>query len=229
MPILGALVCHLALLGVQPRVPEIRILFLGNSHTMNHDVPQMVRRLIESTGKYRVRTEFRMGSFLNDIAANPENKTLIRTGKWSAVVLQAAKLSSSHRYQYSHQGAIELAQLSLKSGSKALLFAEWPRRGWNEVAYILGQYGQIAKGAKGAKILPIPQAWDAATKGRSKLDMWEPDGNHARMPGSYLAACVIAKGIVGTGLGMEWRPDALESSLAFYLRNTAQRAISKQF
>ena len=200
---------------------NLRVLFFGNSHTVSNDVPGMVKALLESSGKFRVTRHTRTGAFLIDIWENKANRILVQTGKWDVVVLQAAKLSSSHKYNYSHEGGINLANLALKSGAKVFLFAEWPRRGWNETAYILSEYGEIAVKAKGAKILPIPQAWERARKNLPNIELWQPDGNHATHAGSYLAACVIANGIAGRRIPVRWAPPAIDAQLARKLRSIA--------
>ena len=200
---------------------DLRILFFGNSHTANNDVPGLVKALLESSGKFRVTTDMRVGAFLTDIWENKANRSLVETGKWNFVVLQAAKLSSSHKYNYSHEGDINLANLARKSGAKVLLFAEWPRRGWDETRYILGEYEEIAVKAKGAKILPIPQAWDRARKSMPGIELWQPDGNHATVAGSFLAACVIANEIAGYAAQVKWAPRGLHSPVASKLRSIA--------
>ena len=181
----------------------------------------MAKSLLESTGKFRVMTEMRLGAFLIDIWANKANQDLVKSGEWDFVVLQAAKLSNSHKYNYSHEGGTNLANLAMKSGAKVLLFAEWPRRGWDETRYILSEYGEIAAKAKGAKVLPIPQAWDRTRKAMPNLEMWQPDGNHAALAGSYLAACVIAKGIAGRSAQLRWVPKGIDSQIGGKLRTIA--------
>lgn len=200
---------------------NLRILFLGNSHTVNNDVPGMVKALLESSGTFRVVAETRTGAFLTDIWENRSKRDLVKTGKWDVVVLQAAKLSSSHRHNYSHSGAINLAKLALQNKSKVFLFAEWPRRGWDESRYILGEYGEIAAAAKGVRIMPIPQTWDRVRKKKPALNLWQPDGNHASLIGSFLAACVIAREIGGRTLSLRWNPPGLEHSIASFLRTSS--------
>ena len=217
-PLLASYILHSAVIAP---ANSLRILFFGNSHTVNNDVPGMVKALLESSGRFRVMTETRVGAFLTDIWENKANRDLVLSGKWNVVVLQAAKLSSSHRYNYSHEGGINLANLALKSGANVFLFAEWPRRGWDETGYILSEYGEIAVKAKGTKILPIPQAWDRARKAMPKLELWQPDGNHATSPGSYLAACVIAMGIAGSPAHFRWGPQGIDPQVVSKLRSIA--------
>lgn len=174
------------------KVPTQNVLFLGNSHTSANDLPSMVMNLVESD---RVRRRFnvtvRTGANLEQIAKSAEIKNLIRSGKFTDIVLQGASLSSSHKYKYSQEGAINLAKLGRAAKSKVWLFAEWPRQGWKETNYILGIYQEIAKSG-GGEIIPICRVWDNLLRHNPKIKLWSADGNHASTLGSYTAALIIA-------------------------------------
>jgi len=196
------------------------VLFFGNSHTFNNDVPAMVQSLLNGS----IKTTFIGGGFLDDVWRNRESSRALNGTKWSHVVLQGAQLSSSHKYEYSNEGAIALAKLAIEKGAMPLFFVEWPRKGWDESKFQYDHYKALAAKAGGGELLPICWAWDAAVKGRPSLDLWAPDGNHAAHSGSYLAACVIAYWIGGTKRELTWKPHGLESGVSSYLRSVAKRA-----
>lgn len=177
------------------KVPTQNVLFLGNSHTTTNDLPEMVMNLVESNRtRRRFNVTVRSGANLEQIAKSAEVKKLITTGKFSDVVLQGASLSTSHKYEYSQAGAVSLAKLSKQSKSKVWYFAEWPRKGHNETPYILGVYQKIANEG-GGKIIPICKVLDAILKHNPKFDLWQADGNHASILGSYTAALTIASAL----------------------------------
>jgi hypothetical protein len=175
--------------------PSYRILFLGNSHTQYNDLTGKVAGLLRSAGG-RVEFAVVQGAHLDDLSRNPAVLGTIDKDKWTHVVLQGAMISSSHKYDYSQEPGIALAARAKKAGSKALLFAEWPRKGWDESDYIYKHYAIIQKAA-GGEIVPVCYAWDAAMKASPKLEMWAGDGNHSNDTGAYLAACTIAYWIAG--------------------------------
>jgi hypothetical protein len=207
------------------QTPPLTILFLGNSHTVSNDFTGMVKSLLESDGSGR-RVSFRLmtAAFLEDFPRIPDARREASSGKWKYIVLQGAKQSSSHNYVYSQAGCIEIAKVAAASGSKTLLFAEWPRRGWDETDYILGIYGEIAK-ASGATIAPLCRCWDVALKKQPKLDLWLGDGNHASAQGSYLAACGLYFQIAGAGGKPTWGPSFLSAADAATFRGYARAAI----
>lgn len=202
---------------------ETRILLIGNSHTATSEIPALVKSLFESDGTKRsVATKFIWANFLNDGAKDQKVVAEIKTKRWNTVILQGAMLSSSHKYEYSQDGAIQLARLARASGANALLFAEWPRRGWDETAYIMGIYGRIAK-ASGAEIIPVCMAWGPALKERPTLELWAGDGNHTTPQGAYLAALTIAY-FLGANPG-PWRPSWVDEETANVLRRAARKAL----
>lgn len=196
------------------------ILFLGNSHTFTNDVPGMVRSLLGGG----VKTDALSGGFLDDIWLNRDSNGLLE-GKWTDVVLQGAKLSSSHKYEYPNEGTIQLAKHALGAGSRVHFFVEWPRKGWNESDFQWSHYRKFASKAGGGDLIPICWAWDAAIEARRGLDLWSGDGNHAALPGSYLAACVIAYWLEGAEAKLTWRPSEVDPSLAAFLRQIARGTV----
>lgn len=204
---------------------KLSILFLGNSHTAVNDVPAMVKSLIESDGsKRQVVLGTITGTNLEQLGNNSQAIQAISSGKWDVVILQGAALSSSHKYVYSQAGAIKLAKLAKASKARVLLYAEWPRKGWDETDYILGIYSQIAK-ASGAEIVPVCSAWDAALKLRSDLELWAGDGNHSSPLGGFLAGLTIAD-FLGAGES-NWMPFKIDPPVARLLRQSARTAIRR--
>jgi hypothetical protein len=205
----------------------LNVLFLGNSHTMSNDVPGMVKALIESDGSStRVATKVYSAGFVEELASSQPVRQEIQSKQWHAIVMQGAKLSSSHKYEYDHSGAVQLAKLAKQNGLQVYLFAEWPRRGWNESSYIMKEYGEIAQ-PSGATIIPICYAWDALIKEAPNAPVWAGDGNHAQLPGSYLAARMIASWLSEPAIKAPWQPNGVDSRLASTIKRIAKQTAEK--
>ena len=184
--------------GQKPEPTEVRILFLGNSHTTNSNVPWIVERLIESDGSGRKATVSSVkGEFLSTIYNRGSIKDKIMKGDWDYVVLQGQEISKSHKFSYSKTEAIALAKMAKSAGAKALLFAEWPREGIDESDYIYGIYEHIAK-ESGAEVVPVCYAFDEAREKDSSIELLLRDGNHASHFGGLLASLTIYYWISGT-------------------------------
>lgn len=202
------------------------ILFFGNSHTVGNDCARMVRNLLQSDGSGRkVVMEVRQAGFLEEFAAIDSNLQLVKSRKWSAIVMQGLKLSSSHKYVYDHTGAVTLAKLARQHSAKPLFLAEWPRKGWDETEWIIGQYQSTSK-ASGVPIAPVGRAWKPVLREFPKLELWHSDGNHASVTGSYLAACGLYYALVGTKGKPTWAPKEIDAKMAGRLREHARSAQS---
>src|SRR5215218_3060493 len=89
---------------------DVSLLFMGNSHTSHHDVPQMVAQLVRAArpGKAVEAVEAPGSMFLEERLADAATLALLQGRTWSAVVLQAQKYSSSGEFSYSTAEAEEL-------------------------------------------------------------------------------------------------------------------------
>jgi hypothetical protein len=224
MSLLLSAALFLAASGPKP----LRILFVGNSHTQINDVPAILTHLLESDGTGRKVETYRFFSpFLNDAINDPAVKRAVLDPHWSIVVLQGAMVSSSHRINYPNDGAIGLAKLAHKAGSRALFFVEWPRRGWNESDYQTGIYRGISKSAAGSELVPVCYAWDSILKQKPDLDLWQPDGNHASPLGSFLASYVFYYYLAGSSHTPGWVMPGVPTSWIGMIRTAAKAAVKR--
>ena len=211
-----------ALVPGTPVEASYRVLFLGNSHTTTNDVPGLVKSSLKSAGM-ECETKTIFGAHLDDLEDRADVIEALQQD-WTHVVFQGAMISSSHKYEYPQDKAIALAKRA--KDAKVLYFAEWPRKGWDESDYIYDHYAIIRKQA-GGEIVPICHAWDAVLKSEPSLALWTADGNHAELPGSFLAANTIAYWIAGTDTRLTFVPANLDLGTGARLRQFAWQTVSE--
>jgi hypothetical protein len=177
---------------------DISLLFYGNSHTQVNDVPGLVASLVRAVRPGRsVDAVTAPGSqFLDERLSDAPSRDVLASRRWSAVVFQAQKYSSSGQFSYSTAEAAQWVRLARENGAVPVLFPEWPRMGVDETPRIFELYVSIAAQAP-ACVAPVPQAWDIALSSRTLPPLHAPDGNHAQPAGALLAALVIASTITG--------------------------------
>lgn len=174
------------------------MLFVGNSLSSSHDLPNLVCRLIQFQHPERkARARLVSVSFLEDVAKNPACRQAIESGNLSHVVLQAQKISRSGRYHYSLAEGIDVAKLAKSRGLTVFFFSEWglrddPANGPRHAKI----YGQMADAA-GVGVAPVGRAWELALADRPDLPLHDGDGNHQSALGAFLTACVLAGRITG--------------------------------
>lgn len=199
---------------------NLRILFLGNSHTANFNIPFLVKSLLESNGTgTTVTTKMITGAFLDDLYERPDVLKEIAT-RYDFVVLQATKLSSSHQFNYSQKPIQTLAAKAYDAGSRVFLFAEWSRRGMDETDYILGVYRQTEKLGQ-STIVPVCRAFDRALLKSPNLELWASDGNHSSLQGAYLAALTIYHWIAPKNPYPTFKPSGIAAPVVESLRAAA--------
>ena len=180
-------------------VADINLLFMGNSHTASHDLPQSVGALVRAARPARsVHVEVAPDwGFLEDHASNPRTLELLDRRRWTFVVLQAQKYSTSGQFSYPIEPAIDLARRARASGAVPVMFPEWPRRGIAETQRIFDLHVSIAQ-REPACVAPVGQAWDLSLARHPDLVLHASDGNHSAAPGAFLAALVIAATMTGS-------------------------------
>lgn len=180
-------------------VADFSIAFFGNSHTTVHNVPGTVAALLRlaNAGKSVETVESPDWMLLNARGDHAPSLALLASRRWTHVVWQAQDYSSSGQFVYPTTGAEKLVRLSREQGAKAVLFAEWPRRGINESARIYETYASIAR-VQPACLPPIPQAFDLAIARHPDLVLHEADGNHSAPAGAFLAAVLLFMAIDAT-------------------------------
>jgi len=170
---------------------RIAVLFLGNSHSA--PIPKLLAE-IYAKKQPSIKTTFRTApsfGFLAEQIHSKKTTDMIKSGKWDYVVLQAQKYSTTGKYSYPTDAAIELAEMAQTAGSKVLMYPEWSRKGVpDEYARIRKIHDGIAQ-ATGAQVAPIGECWNAAIDEYGIDGLHARDGNHASNLGSYLNACVF--------------------------------------
>jgi hypothetical protein len=186
-----------------------RALFIGNSYTFVNDLPGMFTRLAAS-GHHPVDTAMYApgGAFLSDAASKPEVTSLINGTKWTAVVLQEQSQLPANAAQATTTfipAAARLSSMALADGARPYLLETWAHRdGWPELGQdyaamqraINASYAAAAQGGY-ATLVPAGEAWQRAIAAGLTAQLWQDDGSHPAVAGTYLAACALYQAVFG--------------------------------
>jgi hypothetical protein len=212
------------------RQADVGVLMMGNSHTVGAGLPEKLAALLRAALPGRsVAVVVAPGSaFLDEHLSDSTTQALMTARRWSAVVLQAQKYSSSGLFDYSTAAAEEWVRRSRAQGAVPVLFPEWARAGIAETPRIWALHSGIASRVP-ACVAPIPQAWDRALGGDAASRLHSSDGNHAAAAGAQLTALVLAATITG------FAPTQLaetavggDAALQHSLRTSAAEAVAQQ-
>ncbi len=207
-----------------------RVLFLGNSYTAVNDLPGVFARLAAAGGS-PVETEVVApgGVTLADHATAVETREALGSVPWSWVVLQEQSqvpAATASRVAGMAPATATLADRIRAVGGRPILLETWAHRDGRPEMGLLDEAsmqaallaGYLAVGhALHVPIAPVGEAWRAVRLTSPELELWQPDGSHPTMAGTYLAACVLYASVFGRspeGLGeAAGIPDAIARRL----------------
>ena len=180
------------------RSADVSILFVGNSHTIHHDLPDLVCKMIRFRHPEKtVYSHVAFVPFLDAATHDSPCREEIETRRWKFVVLQAQRISVGGKHEYSRKEGIDIAKLAKERGAKVFFYSEW---GLKDVAGDGARnekiYREMADEA-GVRVTPVNRAWDLALSQRPDLPLHEPDGNHQSKLGAFLTACVLFERLTG--------------------------------
>lgn len=180
----------------------MRILFLGNSFTFFHDLPEIVSQMLSC----EVRAHTRGGARLAE-QLNPETemgaKTLkaLREEKWDYVILQEQSFAPVGSFEAFSKSVKALSSLIKENGATPVLYATWAYREGTEKLRSTGlSYTEMAdslrnnysKAAKETGAL-MADVGTLFTKIRAIVNPYEKDDYHPSEAGTILAASEIAR------------------------------------
>ena len=207
----------------------LRVLFVGNSHTFTNDVPGLTAKLAKAADVDRplmVWSEVPGGTSFQMHWNNGRVQHLLGEVKWDLVVLQdqsaMPNMSPQQRQQETLPFARNLNEKIKESGARTVLFMTW---GYQQdypatLKWSRDAYTELAMDLK-ADLVPVGTAWEKALDKRPDIALWGPDGNHADVRGSYLAACCFFAAFYGKSpVGNSFTAN-LDADEAKFLQETA--------
>jgi hypothetical protein len=229
---------------IQKSEEGMKVLFVGNSFTYFNDMPQMVSQLAKSNHEkpFLAFQETPGGFTFKQHVSKGNVAGLLQSTKWDYVVLQEQSqflsFEQGQRFQDVHVPARQLNTLIYNNGAKPIVFMTWGYREGDLMNKTSDSYldmqnrldtgsADLAKDLSAA-IAPVGIAWQQSMAQKPTLNLWDADGKHPNVKGSYLAACVFyglfyAKSPVGNpfkGTLDAVEADFLQSIAAISLQNS---------
>ena len=186
----------------------MHILFIGNSHTYLHNMPQVLSRLVQvSDPKEHLEVETSTGEGVglawhwNDTLS----RYLISAYQWDYVVLQGRSGDPLEALESMHYHARLFDAEIKKKNAQTVFFMTWANRKKPETQKIITEaYEAIAADLK-AVLAPVGLVWERKIKLDPELVLHAKDNRHANPLGAYLTACVFYSVFFGaTPEGLPW-------------------------
>jgi hypothetical protein len=220
----------------------LRVLFIGNSYTYYNDLPAMIATLGAPGAGTPSRPHLEVESVTEGGATVQRHweamrQDRVRVGPWNAVVLQGQSVEPIAAFTGFDTYVGRFAGVISEAGARAVLFATWARRSGDAVyaqpwsggdfaamsARLNGAYRRAGMN-HGAEVAPVGAEWALALTDRPALGLYDADGSHPSLAGSYLAACVLYRALTGVAVSDAAPvPSGLAPGDAAFLRAVSAR------
>lgn len=187
---------------------SVSVLFIGNSYTSVNDLPLTLSNLTTSKGdKIFYNSHTPGGATFQIQSSNAQVYQKIKSNPWDFVVLQGQSQEPSFPFEQVNSNtipyAIQLADsvYANNSCSQALFYMTWGRQNgdqqWDSINTfdkmnnrLYDAYMRIADSVRGS-ISPVAVAWKYIRDNHPTINLYQSDGSHPSVEGTYLAACVF--------------------------------------
>ena len=208
----------------------VRVLFLGNSYTYANDLPGTFARLARAGGhEVQVAMVAGGGETLEQHASSAESLGKLHSQTWDFVVLQEQSetpASSTSASYFMYPAARELAGRARAAGATPMFFMTAAHRdgilgsatpSYETMQLAVDQSYLAIANELDAPVAPVGFTWFVVRRDHPEIGLWQDDGSHPSIAGTYLAACVFYASIFrhspeGLAYG-EGLPDAQASVL----------------
>jgi hypothetical protein len=206
------ILCSVHLVGQNTK----RVLFLGNSYTYTHNLPQLLADMAASTGNtLNFDNNTPGGYYLGQHLTNATSLAKIANGNWDYVVLQDQSLALAYPGYYLNQlpYSIQLDSIIKANNlcSQTIFYSTWGRKNGdsyicsppycpvttliNRTYYqmdsaIESHYKVFADSIK-SSMTPVGAVWRYIRQNYPSIELYQPDESHPSLEGTYAAACAF--------------------------------------
>jgi len=181
----------------RPMQPQ-RILFVGNSLTRGNDLPGVLCRLAERTGKpLACDAAILDGASLLDHLDDGGAERQIADGKYTIVALQQGPSSLESSRIELIDSAEHFAVFIRAAGGRPAMYAVWPERARLFAFDAVADSYRLAAEAVHGVLFPVGSAWQAVWRVDPQFALYGPDGFHPSVAATYLAALVFYRVLYG--------------------------------
>lgn len=228
----------------------LKVLFLGNSYTQSHNLPELIKSLAASTGKV---LEYQMhapgGYQLNQHVADLTANTLMARGDWDFMVIQEQSQKPSFGDNYVAQNVYPYAkQLTdtfrhFNRCGQVIFYTTWGRKNGDATncpampalctyegmdSLLTLRYQTMADSNKAA-ISPVGQFWRHIRNTMPNIELYEADESHPSVEGSYAAALTFYAMLFNADPSLTSYNPGIQSTVVTALNNAAKVKVFDSF
>jgi PKD repeat protein len=183
-----------------------KVLFLGNSYTSVNNLPQLVHDVALSAGDSLDFDSNSPGGYqLTDHTIDVASQAKIMSGGWDYVVIQGQSQEPVTLYsQFTNGGMALFSQIRQYNPCAIIMpYMTWGRKNGDAAncpsfplmctyqsmdSTIRSRYLKLTQVMNG-EVSPVSLVWNYIRKNHPTIDLYQSDGSHPSLEGSYAAAC----------------------------------------
>lgn len=196
--LVAAFACLLSASGLSAQTSPTppRVLFLGNSLTEGNNVPALVQAMALLQGVHLEYVSLAPGGYAIEDHWNDGHQSRLQQGNFAVLILQQGPSTLPESQAHLRQWTRTWADEARRYGTKPALYMVWPVRTQTNGFALVSQSYRNAALAADAAIFPAGEAWEEVIRSDPAIALYTSDNLHATPAGSFLAAMVIARGLV---------------------------------
>ncbi len=170
---------------------SIKILFVGNSHTYNCDIPYLVRQLAAAEGiDCHVAMNAHGGWTLYQHTHEPDVPFNLLHGRYDYAIFQehAHPLDPGGHMMESLQRLMAWAK---EGGAYPILYTTWSQKHERHLQEEINATYNAASAELGIMLAPVGEAWWEHMDAHPEVDLFCPDGGHASPAGADVIAATL--------------------------------------
>ena len=172
----------------------MRVLFIGNSHTYFHDMPQTFARMCAQLSSEM--PEVTMQAYSNrSLAWHREEYFSLRFallyGHYDYCILQ----QQAHPFpdeEMTRKSVLRILSLCDSAGTKPVLMMTWAEKAFPEHFQAMQRFYTMLAAETGALLAPVGELFDTIRLSHPEIELYWYDGEHASAYGDYLIAATLA-------------------------------------
>ena len=177
----------------------MKVLFLGNSHTFFHDMPELFARFVEKTTGEKPDVVMLAYSG-RDLEWHRREYFSLRFnllyGGYDYCIIQQA----AHPYppvNSTLEIGGEIIDLCHRCGVKPVVYMTWAEKRFPQNQQIMIDTCEKLAAEHSALLAPVGRIWQQIQKNHSEIDLYHRDGEHAGPYGDFLVAATFCKLLTG--------------------------------
>lgn len=223
-----------------------KVLFLGNSYTSTNNLPLIISDLATSTGDVFIYDSNLIGGYtLQDHYNSTTSKNKILSNDWDYIVLQEQSQTPSFPVPAAFLGGFLNLENYIKTNKPCALisaFMTWGHQNGDfqncptnpNVCTYLGMQSLIQdrymefSSLFNSEVTPVGVVWKYIRENHPSINLYQSDGSHPSLAGSYLAACCFYTSMYRKNPMLITNNYGLDENTAAIIRNAAKTIIFDQ-